>query len=138
MIRNRYRNYLSMNALVILGVICSFKFIPERQIAAVVASFLFLSSTGSILFFELRRGQWQKRFCFWAALLFLILSIVPIMYLRLSHWGENFQSLSLFGIAGEQMHKFSNWLFMTLMVSLFIDSQIEARRFAAEKMQKET
>jgi hypothetical protein len=117
-----------MNAFVVIGVIAAFKAIPEKQLAAVAASSLFLMSASVILFFERKHASYKKRFSFWMALAFLVLSILPIALLRFTNWGVEFSSLDLFGIPAQSLHRFSNWMFMGLMVALFIDSQVQARR----------
>ena len=41
--RSRYRNYLSIQVIVMIGVMASFKLVPEKQVAAVIAGLLFQS-----------------------------------------------------------------------------------------------
>ena len=123
--RNRYRQYLSIEALVILLVLGSFRLVPDRQIAAVVASFLFLFSTLGILYWEMQFEGYRKKVSFYGLMAFLLLSVLPVMGLRFLNWGVPFEELSLAGIPGEQIHKFSNYLFIGLMISFFVDSHLE-------------
>lgn len=123
--RNRYRQYLSIEALVILLVLGSFRLIPDRQIAAVVASFLFLSSTLGILWWETKYEGYKKRVSFFMLTFFLIFSILPVMGLRFLNWGVPFEDLSLLGLPGQQIHKLSNYLFIGVMIGFFIDSHLE-------------
>ena len=123
--RNRYRQYLSIEALVILFVLGSFKFIPDRQIASVVASFIFLFSTLGIIYWEKQFPGFQKKVSFYALMAFLLLSVIPDMSLRFLNWGVPFEELSMGGIPGEQLHKFSNYLFIAMMIAFFIDSHLE-------------
>ena len=123
--RNRYRQYLSIEALVILFVLGSFKFIPDRQIASVVASFIFLFSTLGIIYWEKRFEGWQKRVSFYALMMFLLIAVIPVMSLRLMNWGIPFEDLSIGGIPGEQLHKVSNYLFIAMMIAFFVDSHLE-------------
>ncbi len=123
--RNRYRQYLSIEALVILLVLGSFRLIPDRQIAAVVASSLFLFSTLGILWWESKFEGYRKRVTFFMLIIFLVFSIIPVMGLRFLNWGIPFEELSLFGVTGPQIHKLSNYLFIGVMIGFFIDSHLE-------------
>lgn len=123
--RNRYRQYLSIEAGVIILVLASFKFIPDRQIAAVIASFLFLVSTLGIIYWEKKYEGFHKKVSFYALMAFLVLSIIPVMTLRFMNWGIPFENLSMGGIPGTELHKFSNYLFIGLMIAFFIDSHLE-------------
>lgn len=126
--RNRYRQYLSIEALVVILVLASFRFIEDRQIAAVVASFLFLSSTLGILFNEKRYPDFVKRVSFYTLLSFLCFSIIPVMSLRFLNWGVPFDELSMLGIPGRDLHKMSNYLFFAVMIGFFVDSHMETVR----------
>lgn len=133
--RNRYRQYLTIEALVILLVMGSFRFIPDRQIAAVVASFLFLTSTLGILYYESKFPGFPKKVSFYTLLGFLCLSIIPVMSLRFFNWGVPFEELSMLGVAGKDLHKFSNYMFFAVMIGFFVDSHMEqVRQF--EEQQK--
>ena len=113
--RNRYRNYISMEVLVVLVVLGSFKFIPNLAMAAIVAGSAFLVSTGVILWFEKKQPDYLKRSTFWGAALFMVFGVLPILALRLAN-----QPVELF-------HKVSNYLFLILLVCLFVDSYRENR-----------
>jgi hypothetical protein len=134
--RNRYRQYLSIEALVVLLVLGSFRLIPDRQIASVVASSLFLFSTLGILFWESKFPGFTRRASFYTLFVFLIFSIIPVMALRFLNWGVPFEELSLMGIPGTQLHQFSNYLFIALMVGFFIDSHVEQVKMLSEQSQK--
>ena len=123
--RNRYRQYLSIEALVILFVLASFRFIPDRQIAAVVASSLFLLSTVGIIYWEMQYEGYQKKISFYALMGFLFLSVLPVMALRFMNWGVPFEQLSIGPLTGPQIHQFSNYFFIALMIAFFIDSHLE-------------
>lgn len=136
--RNRYRQYLSIEALVILLVLGAFRLIPDRQIAAVVASSLFLFSTLGILWWESRYEGYKKRVSFFMLTLFLFFSVIPVMGLRFLNWGIPFEELSLLGISGPEIHKLSNYLFIGVMIGFFIDSHLEqVRQFEeSQKIEK--
>ena len=119
-IMNRYRSYLFIQIIVVIFVILAFKTIESKKIAAALNTFLFLASTGYIL---LKERKIPKSFTFWGSLAFLILGILPIGLLRLFYWESDFNSVSVAGIfTASELHKFSNYPFVILLVCLFIDS----------------
>lgn len=120
--KNRYRLYMLANFGVILLVLAFFKLIPEKKVAALLAGSLFLISPLAILFFEYRAQVLFKKFSSYGAMIFLALSAVPIFYLRVANWSEEFSSLSLFGLSGNQMHELSNKIFMLMLVCFVVDA----------------
>jgi hypothetical protein len=126
--RNRFRNYISVEVAVIIGVLASFKLIENIQLAALVAGSLFILSTLGILAWEVRFNGYQRRVTFWGLVAFLFLSALPIMGLRLYFWGVPWAEVSFFGLTGPFLHQASNHLFLVLMVCFFIDSFLENKR----------
>lgn|GEM_PF-2695518 len=122
--RSRFRNYVTLEALVVTGVLLAFHFIPVKEKAALVAGTLFLLSTAFILAYESRFPGFTKRATFWGALIFLLASAIPIFTLRLMNWGIPFDQLSLLGVPAAQWHQFSNYLFLILVVCFFIDDYL--------------
>lgn len=136
-LRNRYRNYLSIEAMVIILVIACFHFIPDKKWASVITSFLFIGSTGGILFCEWRSPGHCRRPSFWGALLFLFVSAIPIFVIRLIIWELPFDQIELLGVRGPQMHQFSNYVFMIMMVCFFADSYLETVKAREAAMKAE-
>lgn len=128
--RSRYRNYLSIQVVVMIGVMASFKLIPEKQVAAVIAGLLFLVSSVGIVLFEMKHPDFKKRFTFWGTLAFILTSAIPILALRLLNWGVPFEELSVLGIPGTELHKFSNYMFFLMVVCLFVDISLERQKAA--------
>lgn len=134
--RNRFRNYLSIMAFVIIGVLLTFKMIPDKKIASLVASFLFIASSVGVILWERKHPGYQKRPSYWGALAFLVFSALPILAVRLLHWDMNFDDIQVFGISGSLMHKASNNVFIVMMVCFFADAFMETSR-QREQAQKE-
>jgi uncharacterized membrane protein len=126
--RNRFRNYLSFEALVILLVILSFRVIPDKKTASMVTSFLFIGSSLGILYWETRYADYRKRASFWGVLVFLVFSAIPVFLLRVLNWDMAFDDIQVAGITGTEMHKFSNYVFILMMICFFIDSYLERIR----------
>jgi len=110
------------NFVVILFVLSFFKLIPEKKVAALLAGSLFLISPVTVLFFEYKAQVLFKKFSSYGALIFFAFSAVPIFYLRLANWSEDFGSLSMFGLSGNQLHELSNKIFMLMLVCFVVDA----------------
>lgn len=123
-VRSRFRNYITLEALVVVCVLLAFQFIPVKEKAALIAGTLFLLSTAFIIFYELKFPGAMKRATFWGALLFLFAGAIPIFALRVMNWGIPFDQLSLLGIPAQKLHEFSNYLFLILVVCFFIDDYL--------------
>jgi hypothetical protein len=123
--RNRFRNYLSIEALVIVLVIISFRFIPDKKMASILTSLLFIGSSAGILFWETKFSDFKKRPSFWGALGFLLLSALPVFGMRLLNWDIPFDEIQIAGVTGAQMHKASNYVFMLMMACFFVDSYLQ-------------
>lgn len=127
-VRTRYRNYMSLELVVVISVIMSFKVIPAKEIAAILASSLFLLSTLFILFWETKHAGFQKRATFIGGVVFLVFSVFPVMVLRFFNWGASFDALTMLGWTGSQIHQFANYVFLLFLVCLFIDNFQEVQR----------
>jgi hypothetical protein len=123
--RNRFRNYLSLEALVIVLVILSFRIIPDKKTASMITSFLFIASSIGIAYWETRYPEFKKRPSFWGPLAFLIFSALPVFFMRISHWDMPFDEIQVAGVSGAEMHKYSNYVFILMMMCFFIDSYLE-------------
>jgi hypothetical protein len=123
--RSRYRNYLSLEVLVVVLVVAAFRVIPDKQMASVVTSLLFLGSSLGILFWEKRYEGYQRRPTYWGTLVFLFVSALPIFLLRLIYWNVPFDQIHFLGVPATQMHQASNYVFILMLVCIFIDSYTE-------------
>ena len=122
LIKNRYRIYLFAHIMVVLLVTIIFQTIPERKIAALFAGGLFLLSPLLVLYFEFKSKVLLKRMSTYGALVFLAISAIPILYLRLANWSEEFGTLTLFGFSGVQLHQLSNKVFILMLVCFLVDA----------------
>lgn len=130
--RSRFRNYLSLEAFVILLVILSFRVIPDRKVASLFTSFLFIGSTLGLMYWETRYPDYRKRASFWGLLVFLVFSAVPVFLMRVLNWDMEFDAITVAGISGAEMHKASNYVFIIMMLCFFIDSYLERVRETQE------
>ena len=131
--RSRYRNYLSLFVLVMLGVILSFRMIPDRKTAGAVAGALFLFSSLFVLFYEMRKEGFLRQATFWGVLVFLLFSVLPIWILRFLDEDIDFANRTLFGITGAQMHNLSNKVFVIMILSIVVDIVRDHKRKLEQK-----
>ena len=130
---NKYRNQLAVFLLWAICVIVFFKFITDRQVAALVAGLGFVIWPSLFLILELKSEQKNKIHIF-ALSLFLIAAALPIFLLRVIYWGEDFSTLSLFGLPASSMHKYSNLFYLLVMISCFYHSWRLDRQMKASSL----
>jgi hypothetical protein len=99
----------------IFVVILLFKFISERQVAAAIAGSGFIILPTFCLMQELRTRR--NRVYLGTLIIFLVFSALPIFLLRIFNWGVDFNTLSLFGVEAQTMHKYSNYLYMLMVLA---------------------
>lgn len=133
---NKYRNQLAVFLLWAVCVIVFFKFIPDRQIAAIFAGAGFIIWPSLFLFLEMRAEKKSKVHIF-ALALFLVAAALPIFLLRVIHWGEDFSTLTLLGMPAVNLHKTSNFFYLIVMVSCFYNSWILERKRRQADMARE-
>lgn len=116
---NMYRNELAIFLLWAVCVIVFFKFIPDKQIAALLASLGFIVWPCVFIWLELKSPKPEK-FHVAALALFLIAAAVPIFFLRVLNWNVDFSTLTLMGLPAVELHKTSNFFYLVVMVSCFV------------------
>jgi hypothetical protein len=127
---SKYRKYIFLQLVIVILVIVTFRVIPEKRVASVVATTLFFLGAGLVLVSEGKTAQGRKSFSFLATLIFMVGFILPIIVLRLRSWDGLFEMETLFGVTGGQLHRGSNMAFMAMLACFFFDSLKEARELA--------
>ncbi|MEN0058820.1 MAG: hypothetical protein AAGB31_08300 [Bdellovibrio sp.] len=112
---NAFLGYLVAEVVVIILVTLFFKFIPDRQIAATCAGFLFVGLPVGMMIWEYRRAQLQQQVWFVAVLQFWTVFALPILGMRLLNWRVPFEDLSFLGISGPVLHQWSSKSYMMMM-----------------------
>ena len=125
---HRYRLYLFAQGLTVLVVLFLFRGVADRGVAGLVAGLIFFLVASGIWLYELRFGRGARSLSFWACTLFVAVSALPILFLRLAYWGMPFELLSVGGITGPQLHKVSNYVFAGMLVAHFVDGMLLARQ----------
>ena len=123
----RFRIYLFLNGGLVILVMALFSWIPDRQIASIYTGSMFVLSPLLIL---LNEGRIQRKnptlpkawMAIAGATQFLLLSALPIFYLRISNWVIAFDALTLFGVPAPLWHKLSNYSFLLMLICFMVES----------------
>lgn len=120
--QNPYRIFLFLQGGVIVGVMASFRLIPERSTAALVAGALFLVVSSYVVLREVQTQRWRSSLAFWATLIFLLGFAIPIFGMRVAFWGQPFSEIEFLGIHPAQLHNASNFAFLAMLATYFVES----------------
>lgn len=108
----------------------SFKLIPDRGLASIVAGSMFVALGVTILALGLRDREFRKKFTFWLGLIHLFVISLPMMGTRIATFGADFQSVMILGIIpGPTFHRLSEMFYIVLVVGTVFDRI----RFRAEQ-----
>lgn len=114
--KNLYRFEFFIMALWIIAVILFFKLIPNKQVASLVAGLGFVLIPSVFIFLEFKKAKAAISHVVILAV-FLVLAALPIFLSRILNWGQDFSSLTVFGVPLELIHKYSNGLYIIMMLS---------------------
>lgn len=112
------RNQLILLVIWIFIVGALFAFISEKRIAAVIAGSGFIIIPLLLIFSEFKSGVGKKSVVTLAALVFLVVSALPIFGLRILNWDSDFSQLALFGISANFLHRTSNIVYLLMIVAV--------------------
>lgn len=112
------RNQLILLAVWIFIVGALFAFISEKRIAAVIAGLGFIIIPMLLIFSEFQLGDGKKSVVTWAAIVFLVLSALPIFCLRVFNWDSEFNELTFIGISANFLHRASNILYFVVIAAV--------------------
>lgn len=102
-----------------LCVFLIFTLIENKQIAGSVAGVGFLVLPLFFLVQEFKQSQRKSKLHIGVLLSFLILSVLPIILLRVFNYGVDFNTLSVFGFPAQKIHRYSNLIYLLMMASAF-------------------
>lgn len=111
-----YRFEFFIMAIWIVAVILFFKLIPSKQIASLFTGVGFVLIPSAFIFVEFKKAS--KAISHLVVLtIFLLFSALPIFLGRIFYWGQDFNDLSILGIPLGLIHKYSNGLYLVMMLS---------------------
>lgn len=115
-------DYLSELLVYLVWGICVFaifSLIKNKQVAGSVAGVGFLVLPLFFLVQECKQPKRNSKLHRGVLLSFLTLSVLPIILLRVFNYGVDFDTLSVFGIPAQKIHRYSNLLYLLMMASAF-------------------
>ncbi|MGZ3774701.1 MAG: hypothetical protein ACXVCY_10355 [Pseudobdellovibrionaceae bacterium] len=118
--RNAFLGYLLIQVIVIVAVTAIFKVIAERQMAAVIAGFLFVIFPVIMMAYEYRRARLLYFYWYICVLQFWIFFALPIFGLRVLNWGIPFDQLSFLGISGNILHQWSSKSYIVMFMATLV------------------
>lgn len=110
--QNRFLYYLVFQFLTVPMVIAIFKNSTDKKLASLLAASLFLAVCLGSFWWEHRKAQFQSKVFWITGLQFFILFVVPILFLRLVFWEQNFMEIEFLGIRPSELHRYSNQSFL--------------------------
>jgi hypothetical protein len=113
--------------LTLIGVVIFLFMNLDKQIAGLVAGFLF-GLLGLFIGFVLLSSRTIKSFTFWWLFVYLFYSVIPMIFNRLNSWGAEFSQIKIWGMEGPEFHKVSERIYMILLLSTAIDMALEWRK----------
>lgn len=130
---NPYSKYLLLQALMLPLIIAIFKFIPDRKLAALFAGSLFILICVGTFWNEYRERNFQGKVFWIAGLQFFILFAIPIFLLRLAHWDQPFDEITLGSVRAADLHMLSNKSYMLWMLGTAFESYRSVQRTKNKK-----
>jgi hypothetical protein len=124
---NQYRKYMIVQLATILGVILIFKLVSPKELAGLINGILFTISSAYIVYSE--RKRFPRSLSGWGAIIFIVMGVLPVALGRLLTLGSEFNSSLIFGgLTGADLHRFSNYPFILMLMSFFVESYRERSR----------
>ncbi len=99
----------------IVLVLCIFRFVPNKQVAGLVASigFLILPTLFLVTEFKGEKNNLHKA----SLIVFLAFTALPIFLVRVTTWGEDFSSTDFYGVPSMFLHRLANFLYLGMLAS---------------------
>ena len=115
-------DYLSELVAYFIWGICVFAIftlIKNKQVAGSVAGVGFLFLPLFFLVQEFKQPTRKSKLHMSVLLSFLVLSVAPIILLRIFNYDIDFNTLSVFSFSAQKIHRYSNLIYLLMMVSAF-------------------
>lgn len=120
----RLRTWFGLLALQLFGVfwaVWMFSSPISRNAAGLAAGVVFLIVASAPLIILKNNPQRSRWVVFWAALIFLIFSALPILGLRIIFWGETFSQIEVAGMRAANLHSWSESIYLGMVIGTLWD-----------------
>lgn len=112
-----YMQMIIMQIVVIFAVMAIFRIIPDRKIASIFTTFLFISLSALLCYAEFIKPKKWLNPLFLIAGIFLFFIAIPLAITRFLNWEIEFSQLKIFGIEGPLFHSISNSVFIAMVIA---------------------
>jgi hypothetical protein len=112
-----YVQMLLMQLVVIVGVVVLFRVIPDRKIASIFTTLLFILLSAIIFYVESTKIEKWKNPLFICSGIFLFLIVIPLAVVRFLNWQYDFSELKIWWIAAPKFHNISNYIFILMIIA---------------------
>jgi uncharacterized YccA/Bax inhibitor family protein len=116
-----YRNFFFVEIAVIIAVTAVFKAIPERIVAGAVAGTMFVLLGLVIVGWGLKLPAVRRTPTFFAGLIHLFGSALPLMVTRFLNSAAVFEDVRVLGLPGPVFHQVSTFIYLGLMAATVFD-----------------
>lgn len=113
----KYWQMIVFQVIVVIGVILLFRTIPDKKVASVFASLLFIILSGSLSYIEFQKPKPWINPLFLSALFFLVVIALPLPIFRFLNWDKDFSEIKIWGLDGPVFHRISNYFFILMLVA---------------------
>lgn len=117
----RFGFYFLIEVLVIFMVGAAFSLIENKLHAGAIAGTLFVLLGLAVVAPAVREPDYRKRPTFFAGLLHLFGSALPLLISRFAQADLRFEDVRVLGLSGPQFHQVSNVIYMILMAATAFD-----------------
>jgi hypothetical protein len=98
-----------------------FRLIEPKMLAALFAGSMFVLLGLEILAFGVFRPELRKTFTFPLGMLHLFVMAIPLLAMRVYHYGTDFSAIHVWGLPGPVFHHVSEFLYLGLMAGTAAD-----------------
>ena len=124
----KYGMRLVAELIVVALVPLIFRFIENRLYAGMVAGTVFILVGLYVIWPGVRQPDERKCFSFWAGLLHLVVSGLPLLVTRVLNASSKFEDVMVLGLPGPVFHRFSTAIFSVLLIATSLDLLVAFRR----------
>ena len=111
---------LFFESLTVAAVMGLFK-VLDPAVAGIFGGILFSFLGIYVGLFLIRRKTYFRSLTFWWLFVYLFYSVLPLLLVRLTNWGVDFNQLKVWGVMGADFHRISSEVFLILIGCSFVD-----------------
>ncbi len=131
--KNYLKRLLIFEILIVVAVPFIFKWIEPKKVAALFAGSLFVALGVSVVFGGYKYKILRKSFFSLMGAIHLLLISLPMFVSRIYFFNTDFDQIQIFGIAAPKFHRYSEWVYMGLLLATLFEFVMSIRRQGTKK-----